>query len=302
MTCCHFVVKAIFIILKNSYRISIFEKFLRIIQKMSKPCSEYTKADIRGMTFPELEKIYNQCSEKLNFEVLSAVEDKIRKNKAYFESQASNKTKKRYANAPNNLKKTIMNAWYKSHAEHFNAERAADESMNAQIQVISNQRAKNNAARTAQKQAQANFASRKNKKNLKDMNTCAELEQGLNDIYAELMLYKPVSYDENFLDYLDNLKQNTKAVLDDVKAGKPLPAGFKGQLDFTIDDALDSHMTSARLGEKSEWDKNDRMIEWVLRKKFVPLVHKLLEACKSTAGGKRNTRRNRKNRRTTRKH
>ena len=269
---------------------------------MSKPCPEYTKAEIRGMTFPELEKIYNNCSEKLNFEVLSAVEDKMRKNKAYFGSQASNKTKKRYANAPNNLKKTIMNAWYKSHAEHFNAERAASESMNAQIQAYRNQRAKNNAARATQKQAQANFVARTNKKNLKDLNTCAELEQGLQEIYAELMLYKPVSYDESFLGYLDMLKENTQAVLDDAKAGKPLPAGFKGQLEFAIDDALDSHMTSARLGEKSEWDKNDRMIEWVLRKKFMPLVLKLVEACKPTAGGKRNTRRNRKNRRTTRKH
>lgn len=278
----------------------MFEKFLRIIQKMSKPCSEYTKADIRGMTFPELEKIYNQCSEKLNFEVLSAVEDKIRKNKAYFESQASNKTKTRYANAPNNLKKTIMNAWYKSHAEHFNAERAADESMNAQIQAIRNQREKNNAARTAQKQAQANFEARTNKKNLKDLNTCAELEQGLKDVYAELMLYKPVSYDELFLGYLDDLKENTQKVLDDAKAGKPLRAGLAPELQYAVDDALDGHMVSDR--EEAEWNRNDRMVKHVLRKKWMPLVLKLVEACKSTAGGKRNTRRNRKNRRTTRKH
>ena len=262
---------------------------------MSKPCSEYTKAEIRGMTFPELEKIYNKCSEKFNFEVLSAVEDKMRKNKAYFGSQASNKTKTRYANAPKNLKKTIMNAWYKSHAEHFNAERAASESMNAQIQAIRNQRAKNNVARTAQRQAQANFASRTNKKNLKDLNTCAELEQGLKDVYAELMLYKPVSYDDSFLGYLNELKEGAQETLDDVKAGKPLPRDFSAQLKFAVDDALDSHMTSARLGEKAEWNKNDRMVEYVLTKKFVPLVHKLLEACKpAAAGGKRNTRKNRR--------
>jgi len=269
---------------------------------MSKPCAEYTKADIRGMTFPELEKIYNKCSEKLNFEVLSAVEDKIRKNKAYFASQASNKTKTRYANAPQNLKKTIMNAWYKSHANHFNAERAADESMNAQIQAIRNQQAKNNAARVAQKQAQAAFVARTNKTNLKDMNTCAELEQGLEEIYAELMLYKPVSYDDSFLGYLENLKEGTQHYLNEVKAGKPLPRDFKGQLEFAVEDALDSHMTSARLGEKAEWGKNDRMVEYVLTKKWMPLVMKLLETCKPAAGGKRNTRRNRKNRRTTRKH
>jgi hypothetical protein len=275
---------------------------------MSKPCSEYTKADIRGMTFPELEKIYNKCSEKLNFEVLRTVEDKIRKNKAYFGSQASNKTKTRYANAPNNLKKTIMNAWYKSHANHFNAERAEAESMNAQIQAIRNQQAKNNAASAAQKQAQSNFAAtRKNKKNLKDMNTCAELEQGLQDIYAELMLYKPVRYDDSFLGYLENLKEGTQQYLDDAKSstlplgGRSL-AGLKAELQFAVDDALDSHMTSARLGEKAEWGKNDRMVEYVLTKKWMPLVMKLLEACKKTAGGKRNTRRNRKNRRTTRKH
>lgn len=260
------------------------------------------------MTFPELEKIYNKCSEKFNFEVLSAVEDKIRKNKAYFGSQASNKTKKRYANAPNNLKKTIMNAWYKSHAEHFNAERADAESMNAQIQAIRNQRAKNNVARTAQKQAQANFAARTNKTNLKDMNTCAELEKGLKDVYAELMLYKPVSYGDYFLGYLEELKKITQEALDDAKSstlplgGRSL-AGLSAELQFLVDDALDGHMTSARLGEKDEWNKNDEMVKYVLEEKWMPLVHKLLEACKSSGtGGKRNTRRNRKNRRTTRKH
>ena len=259
---------------------------------MSKPCADYTKEDIRGMTFPELEKIYNKCSEKFNFEVLSAVEDKIRKNKAYFASSASNKTKTRYANAPNNLKKTIMNAWYKSHAEHFNAERAAGESMNAQIQAIRNQRAKNNVARTAQRQAQANFATRTNKKNLKDMNTCAELEQGLKDVYAELMLYKPVSYDDYFLGYLEELKKNTQEALDDAKGGRSL-AGLSAELQFLVDDALDGHMVSDRL--EAEWNKNDRMVKHVLTKKWMPLVHKLLEACKKpAAGGKRNTRKNRR--------
>jgi len=271
---------------------------------MSKPCAEYTKADIRGMTFPELEKIYNKCSEKLNFEVLSAVEDKIRKNKAYFASQASNKTKTRYANAPNNLKKTIMNAWYKSHANHFNAERAAAESMNAQIQAIRNQQAKNNAARTTQKQAQAAFVARTNKTNLKDMNTCAELEQGLQDVYAELMLYKPVSHDDSFLYYLENLKEGTQQYLDDAKSstepfGGRWPEGFKEELQFAVDDALDGHMVSDRL--EAEWNKNDRMVKHVLTKKWMPLVYKLLLACKKTAGGKRSTRKNRMNRRSTRR-
>jgi len=272
---------------------------------MSKPCAEYTKADIRGMTFPELEKIYNKCSEKLNFEVLSAVEDKIRKNKAYFASSASNKTKTRYANAPQNLKKTIMNAWYKSQSEHFNAERAEQNRMNAQIQAIPNQQAKNNAARAAQKQAQANFAAtRKNKKNIKDMNTCAELEQGLKDVYAELMLYKPVSHDDSFLYYLAELKKNTQEILDDAKRstepfGGRWPEGLKEELKFAVDDALDGHMVSNRL--EAEWDKNDRMIKHVLTKKWMPLVYKLLLACKKTAGGKRSTRKNRMNRRSTRR-
>jgi hypothetical protein len=271
---------------------------------MPKPRAQYTKADIRGMTFPELEKVYNQSGDKteFNFDVQYALEDKLRKNKAYFASQASNKTKKSYADAPNNLKKTIMNAWYLKHKNHFNAERAEQNRMNAKIQAYRNQSVKNNAARTAQKQAQANFAARTNKTNLKDMNTCAELEQGLQAVYAELMLYKPVSYDENFLGYLAELKKNVQVTVDNVKAGKPLRRDFSAQLEFAIDDALDSHMTSARLGEKEEWGKNDRMVEYVLTKKFKPLVHKLLEACKPAAGGKRNTRRNRKNRRTTRKH
>jgi hypothetical protein len=101
---------------------------------------------------------------------------------------------------------------------------------------------------------------------------------------------------------LAELKENVQMTVDNVKAGKPLPSDFSAQLEFAVDDALDSHMTSARLAEKAEWGKNDRMVEYVLTKKFIPLVHKLLAACKPTAGGKRNTRRNRKNRRTTRKH
>ena len=271
--------------------------------------SQLTIADIRGMTFPELEKIQDNDNDGSDYKdsmTYYAVQDKIKSDKEFFESDASPRTKQSYAKAKDakdeKLIKIIIDAWYKKHKDHFNAARAEQNRRNAELQRYRNQSAQQERNRATQKQAQANFAARTNKKNLKDMNTCAELEQGLNDIYAELMLYKPVSYDESFLDYLDNIKQMTRAVLDDVKAGKPLPAGFKDQLEFMIDDALDSHMTSARLGEKSEWDKNDRMIEWVLRKKFMPLVHKLLEACKPAAGGKRTTRRNRKNRRTTRKH
>ena len=118
------------------------------------------------------------------------------------------------------------------------------------------------------------------------------------------MLYKPV-YDHAesmFMGYFENIKANIQKTVDGVKAGKPIPAGFAGNLKFAVDDCLDGHMTSARLGEKEEWGKNDRMVEYVLTKKLLPLVHKLLEACKPAAGGKRNTRRNRKNRRTTRKH
>ena len=271
--------------------------------------SELTIADVRGMTFPELEQIENNDndhSDYKDFMVMHALQDKIKKDKAFFDSDASEKTKQSYAKAVDakdeKMKKIIINAWYKKHKDHFNAERAAANKMNAAVQEIRQQQARNEAARVAQKKAQANFT-KKNKKNLKDMNTCAELEQGLKDIYAELMLYKPVSYDDSFLGYLEDLQENVQNVVDDVKAGKPLQAGFAGDLEFAIDDALDSHMTSARLAEKSEWTKSDRMIEWVLTKKFKPLVMKLLEACKKpAAGGKRNTRRNRKNRRTTRKH
>jgi hypothetical protein len=268
--------------------------------------SQLTIADVQAMTFPELEKIQDNNDDQSDYKdsmVYRALQDKIRKDKAYFASSASNKTKTRYANAPNNLKKTIMNAWYKSHANHFNAERAEQNRMNAEVQKYRNQSVKNNAARAAQKQALANFAARTNKKNLKDMNTCAELEQGLQEIYAELMLYKPVSYDDSFLGYFEGLKEGVQQQINDVKAGKPLNmAYFTGELDFTISDCLDSHMTSARLGEKSEWGKNDRMIEYILTKKFRPLVMKLVEACKPAAGGKRKTRRNRNNRRTTRKY
>lgn len=264
---------------------------------------------IRGMTFPDLEKIQdneNDGSDYKSSMIYDALQDKIKRDKAFFESDASERTKQSYAKAKDakdeKTIKIIIDAWYKKHKDHFNAERAEQNRRNAEAQQIRNRWAQQERNEIAKKQAQAAFAARTNKKNLKDMNTCAELEQGLQEIYAELMLYKPVSYDEEFLYSLENLKENIQRTLDDVKAGKPLPAGFKGQLDFAIDDALDSHMTSARLGEKSEWDKNDRMIEWVLRKKFVPLVHKLLEACKpAAAGGKRSTRKNRKNRRTTRK-
>jgi hypothetical protein len=270
--------------------------------------SQLTIADVQGMTFPELEKIQNNDDDYSDYKdtfVYDALMDKIRKDKAFFESDASEKTKQSYAKAKEakdeKMMKIIMGAWYKKHKDHFNAERAEKNRMNAEIQKYRNQHAKEESNRANQKQAQATFAARTNKKNLKDMNTCAELEQGLQDIYAELMLYKPVSYDDNFLGYLAELKENVQMTVDNVKAGKPLPRDFSAQLEFAIDDALDSHMTSARLGEKSEWTKNDRMIEWVLTKKFKPLVMKLLEACKPAAGGKRNTRRNRKNRRTTRK-
>jgi len=274
--------------------------------------SQLTIADVRGMTFPELEKIEkndNDHSDYKDFMVMHALQDKIRKDKAFFASDASEKTKRSYAEAVDandqKLIKIIIDAWYKKHKDHFNAERAEQNRMNAQVQAIRNQQAKNNAARTAQKQAQAAFVARTNKKNLKDMNTCAELEQGLQDVYAELMLYKPVSYDDSFLGYLENLKEGTQQYLDDAKSstlplgGRSL-AGLKAELQFAVDDALDGHMVSDRL--EAEWDKNDRMVEYVLTKKWMPLVMKLLEACKKTAGGKRNTRRNRKNRRTTRKH
>jgi hypothetical protein len=266
--------------------------------------SELTIADIREMTFPELEKIKkndNDHSDYKDFMVMHALQDKIRKDRAFFESDASEKTKQSYAKAVDakdeKLIKIIIDAWYKKHKDHFNTERAKQNRWNAEVQKYRNQSVKNNAARVAQKKAQANFAATRNsRKAVTNMNTCAELEQGLQDVYAELMLYKPVRYDDSFLGYLEDLQENIQATVDDVKAGKPLQAGFAGELDFAITDALDSHMTSARLGEKSEWGKNDRMIEYILTKKFKPLVMKLVEACKPMAGG------NRRNRRTTRKH
>jgi hypothetical protein len=272
--------------------------------------SQLTIADVQGMTFPELERFHRQgydYSDYKDLMVMYALQDKIRKDKAFFASDASEKTKQSYAKAKEakdeKMMKIIIDAWYKKHKDHFNAERAEQNRMNAEVQKYRNQSAQQERNRATQKQAQATFAARTNKKNLKDMNTCAELEQGLQDVYAEIMLYKPVSYDDNFLGYLENIKKNVQATVDNVKAGKPLPRDFSAQLEFAIDDALDSHMTSARLGEKAEWNKNDRMVEYVLTKKFKPLVHKLLEACKpAAAGGKRNTRRNRKNRSTTRKH
>jgi len=269
--------------------------------------SELTIADISEMTFPELEKLQdndNDHSDYKDFTVMRALQDKIRKDKAFFESDASEKTKQSYAKAVDakdeKLIKIIIDAWYKKHKDHFNAEREEKNRMNAEIQRIRNRSVKNNAARAAQKQAQANFAARTNMKNLKDMNTCAELEKGLEDVYAELMLYKPVSNDDMFLHYLEGIKEGVQGYVDDVKSGKGLIVkSFTWALDHTINDALDSHMTSARLGEKSAWGKNDRMIEYILTKKFKPLVMKLIEACKPAAGG---TRRNRRNRRTTRKH
>jgi len=268
--------------------------------------SQLTIADIREMTFPELEKIEKNDNDQSDYKdtmVYDALQDKIRKDKAFFESDASEKTKQSYAKAVDakdeKLIKIIIDAWYKKHKDHFNAERAAQNHMNAEIQRIRNRSVKNNAARAAQKQAQANFAARTNMKNLKDMNTCAELEKGLEDVYAELMLYKPVSNDDMFLHYLEGIKEGVQGYADDVKSGKGLRvSSFTWALDHSIDDALDSHMTSARLAEKAEWGKNDRMIEYILTKKFKPLVMKLLEACKPAAGGKRTTRRNR---RTTRK-
>ena len=267
--------------------------------------SELTIADIRGMIFPELEKIEknnNDHSDYKDFMVMHALQDKIRKDKAFFESDASEKTKQSYAKAVDakdeKLIKIIIDAWYKKHKDHFNAERANQNRMNAEVQKYRNQSVKNNAARVAQKKAQANFAATRNsRKAVTNMNTCAELEQGLQDVYAELMLYKPVRYDDSFLGYLKDLKDGVQGYLDDVKSGKPLDmAHFTRGLEFSIDDCLDSHMTSARLGEKAEWGKNDRMIEYILTKKFKPLVMKLVEACKPAAGG------NRRNRRTTRKH
>jgi hypothetical protein len=268
--------------------------------------SQLTIADIREMTFPELEKIEKNDNDQSDYKdtmVYDALQDKIRKDKAFFESDASEKTKQSYAKAVDakdeKLIKIIIDAWYKKHKDHFNAERAVQNHMNAEIQRIRNRSVKNNAARAAQKQAQANFAARTNMKNLKDMNTCAELENGLEDVYAELMLYKPVSNDDMFLQYLEGIKDGVQGYVDDVKSGKGLKVkSFTWALDHSIDDALDSHMTSARLGEKEEWGKNDRMIEYILTKKFKPLVMKLLEACKPAAGGRRTTRRNR---RTTRK-
>jgi hypothetical protein len=274
--------------------------------------SQLTIADVQGMTFPELERFHRQgydYSDYKDLTVMYALQDKIRKDKAFFASDASEKTKQSYAKAKEakdeKMMKIIIDAWYKKHKNHFNAERAEKNRMNAEIQKYRNQHAKEERNRANQKQAQATFAARTNKKNLKDMNTCAELEQGLQDVYAELMLYKPVSdYAESmFMGYFEDLKANIQETVDGVKAGNPIPAGFAGNLKFAVDDCLDSHMTSARLGEKAEWNKNDRMVEYVLTKKLKPLVHKLLEACKpAAAGGKRNTRRNRKNRSTTRKH
>jgi len=148
------------------------------------------------------------------------------------------------------------------------------------------------------------------------MNTCAELEEGLQEIYAEIMLYAPYEDADMFLGYFDVIKQTVQHGLDHVKAGKPIPQDFFGHLQFAIDDGLDSHMTSARYAEKANWTKSDRMLQWVMEKKLVPLVKKLVEACKPGTNepvsevnamawlvrqqnkGRRSTRRNRR----TRKH